>query len=75
MSWLAELGLCVSEAWQLDDALVEYAEQPRLLGLIFDELLSFVPHTKALREQLQSRGKVVGALSGTSTAALRRGGE
>eukprot|EP00666_Eupelagonemidae_sp_cell4sb_P017968 gene17968-biopygen4764 len=50
----------------------EYAEQPKLLGVLYDENFTFAPHAKAVREKLQRRGGVVGALSGSSWGCDRR---
>ena len=52
--------------------LIEYAEQPRLLGVTYDEAFSFAPHTTELREKLQKRGGVVGALTGTTWGCRKK---
>eukprot|EP00660_Eupelagonema_oceanica_P019662 gene19662-biopygen30151 len=45
---------------------LEYATQPKLLGLLYDERLTFRPHVQQLRPKLQKRAKTVSALNGTT---------
>ena len=45
---------------------VPSVKQPKILGVIFDNLFSFNHHTKHIKEKLQKRNNLLKALTGTS---------
>ncbi len=50
---------------------IQYEPTPRLLGVLYDERLSFAAHTTELREKVHKRANVMSALSGTKWGADR----
>eukprot|EP00662_Eupelagonemidae_sp_cell21_P057845 gene57845-biopygen85912 len=50
---------------------LKYDPEPKVLGLVYDERLTFEPHVKQLREKVQKRANVRNALSGTSWGGSR----
>jgi ribonuclease HI len=50
---------------------IRYDPKPKLLGLVYDERLTFEPHISELRAKLKSRARVRDTLSGTSWGCSR----
>eukprot|EP00663_Eupelagonemidae_sp_cell21sb_P009449 gene9449-biopygen6121 len=52
--------------------LIQYAAHPKLLGLVYDERLTFQAHISGLRPKLQARRRTVDTLSGTKWGCNHR---